>query len=43
MLLSSQFAVVGREILWESPVLLTPYASGGLIDADALETLVQDC
>jgi ethanolamine utilization protein EutA len=34
--------VVGREILWESPIMLTPYLENGDIDAEALRTLVQD-
>ncbi|MEA2641661.1 MAG: ethanolamine utilization protein EutA [Chloroflexota bacterium] len=34
--LSSRFVVVGRELLWESPIWLTPYRSGNLIDAGEL-------
>src|SRR5581483_2929845 len=34
--LSSRFLVVGREIVWRSPVLLTPFLSDGTIDAHAL-------
>jgi ethanolamine utilization protein EutA len=31
--LSSRFIVVGREILWRSPILLTPYRSDFTIDS----------
>jgi ethanolamine utilization protein EutA len=40
--LSSRFVVVGREILWRSPILLTPYLAGHTIDAPALERFVAD-
>jgi ethanolamine utilization protein EutA len=36
--LSSRFVVVGREVVWRSPILLTPYRADGLIDADALDS-----
>src|SRR5215210_4404543 len=35
--LSSRFAVVKREVLHRSPILLTPYRADGLIDVEALE------
>ena len=35
--LSSRFVVVNREVLWRSPILLTPYLSGNTIDSDALQ------
>jgi len=35
--LSSRFVVVNREILWRSPILLTPYRADNSIDADALK------
>ncbi|HEY8694888.1 MAG TPA: ethanolamine ammonia-lyase reactivating factor EutA [Chloroflexota bacterium] len=38
--LSSRFAVVKREVLYRSPVLLTPYRKDGLIDVEALETFI---
>jgi ethanolamine utilization protein EutA len=38
--LSSRFVVVGREILWRSPILLTPYRSDFTIDADALRVFI---
>ena len=31
--LSSRFVVVGREIVWRSPILLTPFLPDGTIDA----------
>ncbi len=34
--LSSRFEVVGREVLYRSPVRLTPYRADGLIDAEEL-------
>jgi ethanolamine utilization protein EutA (predicted chaperonin) len=34
--LSSQFVVVERNVLWKSPILLTPFADDGTIDAQAL-------
>ncbi len=34
--LSSRFVVIGREILWRSPILLTPFLPDGTIDANAL-------
>ncbi len=38
--LSSRFAVMKREVLYRSSVLLTPYRADGLIDVDALERFV---
>ncbi|MEZ4503448.1 MAG: ethanolamine ammonia-lyase reactivating factor EutA [Dehalococcoidia bacterium] len=32
--------VVGREILWQSPIMMTPYLEDGSIDAGALRELV---
>jgi ethanolamine utilization protein EutA len=40
--LSSRFVVVGREILWRSPILLTPYNSDNTIDADKLRKFIED-
>ena len=34
--LSSRFVVVGRKILWQSPILLTPYRPDYTIDVDDL-------
>ncbi len=42
-LLSSRFGVVGREVLWQSKIQMTPYAPNGLIDPVALKLFVQDC
>jgi ethanolamine utilization protein EutA len=39
--LSSRFAVTEREVLYRSPVLLTPYARGRTIDADRLGEFVR--
>src|SRR4051812_23298445 len=39
--LSSRFVVVGREILWRSPILLTPYRPDFTIDADALRVFIE--
>jgi len=35
--LSSRFVVVGREVLWRSPILLTPYRRDNTIDAETLK------
>jgi ethanolamine utilization protein EutA len=40
--LSSRFVVVGREVLWRSPILLTPYRTDYTIDAAALEGFVAE-
>lgn len=40
--LSSRFAVVRREVLHRSPILLTPYRPDGLIDTEALERFIHD-
>jgi ethanolamine utilization protein EutA len=42
-LLSSQFVVVERKVLWKSPILLTPFLAGGSIDAGRLGAFVADC
>ncbi len=41
--LSSRFVVVGREILWRSPILLTPFLPDGTIDALELGTFIGRC
>lgn len=40
--LSSRFIVVGRDELWRSPVLLTPYRDDYSIDAKALHQFLRD-
>lgn len=39
---SSRFVVVGREVLWRSPIRLTPFLRDGTIDAHALEHFIHD-
>ena len=39
---SSQFRVTERRILYQSPILLTPYVEGTLIDSQALEVFVKE-
>src|SRR3954447_1490145 len=39
--LSSRFIVVDRQILWRSPIMLTPFLPDGTIDAPALERFFQ--
>jgi ethanolamine utilization protein EutA len=39
--LSSRFVVTGREIVWRSPILLTPFLPDGLIDAGALSRFME--
>jgi len=41
--LSSRFVTVGRELLWQSPILLTPYRADYTIDASALAAFIDDC
>jgi ethanolamine utilization protein EutA len=41
--LSSRFVVVERKILWQSPILLTPYRSDYTIDVDELAGFVGGC
>jgi ethanolamine utilization protein EutA (predicted chaperonin) len=38
---SSRFKVAERHILYQSPILLTPYTSGTLIDSNALQDFVE--
>ncbi len=38
--LSSRFVVVGREVLWRSPILLTPYLDDNTIDVDQLSKFI---
>src|SRR5580704_15392333 len=38
--LSSRFVVVDRQVLWRSPIMLTPFLADGTIDAKALEHFV---
>src|SRR5580700_9403392 len=39
--LSSRFVVVGREIVWRSPILLTPFLPDGTIDAGELGAFIR--
>lgn len=39
--LSSRFVVVDREVLWRSPIMLTPFLADGTIDAHQLEHFIQ--
>ncbi len=41
--LSSRFVVVGREIVWRSPILLTPFLPDGTIDAAELGDFITRC
>ena len=40
--LSSRFVVIDRQVLWRSPIMLTPFLADGTIDAHALEHFVHD-
>src|SRR5687767_1006874 len=40
-LLSSEFVVVSREILWRSPILLTPFLPDFTIDAERLRRFIE--
>lgn len=39
--LSTRFVVVGRQTLWKSPILLTPYLEGNLIDSGYLRSFIR--
>jgi ethanolamine utilization protein EutA len=39
--LSSRFIVVRREVLWRSPIMLTPFTGTGLIDAEKLSAFIK--
>ncbi|HEX9808286.1 MAG TPA: ethanolamine ammonia-lyase reactivating factor EutA [Alphaproteobacteria bacterium] len=39
--LSSRFVVVNREVLWRSPILLTPYLPDNTIDVEQLESFIE--
>lgn len=41
-MLSSQFVVIEREIIWRSPILLTPFLPDNTIDADRLRIFIED-
>jgi ethanolamine utilization protein EutA len=41
--LSSRFVVVARKVLWQSPVMLTPYLPDYTIDVDELEGFLGGC
>src|SRR5437868_15199103 len=41
--LSSRFVVVERKILWQSPILLTPYRQDYTIDVDELAGFIGGC
>jgi len=41
--LSSRFIVVDRQVVWRSPIMLTPFLPDGLIDAHSLAHFIEDC
>ncbi len=41
--LSSRFVVIGREIVWRSPIVLTPFLPDGTIDARELGEFIRRC
>jgi ethanolamine utilization protein EutA len=41
--LSSRFVVIGREVIWRSPILLTPFLPDGTIDAAELGDFISRC
>ncbi len=41
--LSSRFVVVDRQIVWRSPIMLTPFLADGTIDARALGDFIAGC
>src|SRR5260370_1718314 len=40
--LSSRFAVVHRQVVWRSPIMLTPFLPDGTIDAGKLSAFIAD-
>lgn len=40
---SGQFQVTNREVVWSSPILLTPYLSKTLIDFERIKDFIHDC
>jgi ethanolamine utilization protein EutA len=40
--LSSRFVVINREVVWRSPIMLTPFLKDGTIDAHKLEHFIHD-
>ena len=40
--LSSRFVVTNREVVWRSPIKLTPFVTDGTIDAHALDHFIHD-
>ena len=40
--LSSRFVVIDRQIVWRSPIMLTPFLPDGMIDAHALGHFIHD-
>src|SRR5580704_4237099 len=41
--LSSRFVVVHRQVVWRSPIMLTPFLPDGTIDAAKLGAFIADC
>src|SRR5499425_3751056 len=41
--LSSRFVVIHRQVMWRSPITLTPFLPDGSIDADKLGAFITDC
>src|SRR5262249_820762 len=41
--LSSRFVVVHRQVIWRSPITLTPFLPDGTIDAAELGAFIADC
>src|SRR5262249_52234870 len=41
--LSSRFAVVHRQVVWRSPIMLTPFLPDGAIDAGKRGAFIADC
>jgi ethanolamine utilization protein EutA len=41
--LSSRYVIVRRDIVWRSPIMLTPFTKAGTIDAAALGAFIEKC
>lgn len=41
--LSSRYVIVRRDIVWRSPIMLTPFTAAGSIDAEKLGAFIEKC
>lgn len=41
--LSSRYVIIRRDIVWRSPIMLTPFTAAGAIDAEKLGAFIEQC